>query len=396
MSITYCRVYCFIVVIILAFGCDRAQQFERFDTLNALPLDETLQGKRISVEDETDLLEVWHLINILDEYLVVFEQKQVERGMFQVFRLPELEFLYYWGYRGEGPDEFPGMVVHNSFNVSDEHLIIYDPWMSNFRSFSVTDTAFVLAEELTLSYQYGTIMNHMRRVHDSLYVVRARRPLLPRDDLSMIARLVNLVPWFQRSETEEAGREYIAFRPDQRDTLFTFGNYPESRLEGQAQWSEFHSGLIIKPDGSRFVSFYLYHNMFKILDENGDEVRAVKVNDPGLPEPSIDEDSANRIMYRSNAYTSDNYIYALAYNAPNGEIFVGAEGEEELRPSLEIWNWEGRAIYRAMFDRNVAVFTVSEKYGKLYAISPYDAHHIYEYDIPEILEFKDASDLSDR
>lgn len=343
--------YVFIYLLVSSCGNPRPEQFK---TVQALPITDTLSAKIISIEDETKLLNPLHILNVNDQYLVISEYR--ENDFLQVFRLPEVDFLYTWGSQGQGPNEFDRPPVY--FNVRDQEIIPYEDVSRNLRFYRVTDTAFVKSgKDVRLSYE-GQMdpLNRIRRINDTLFVAD------------------------YGSSMEDTNHEHIALRPGENKPLFTFGNYPETELEGFHRYGVYLKTNISKPDGLKFAAFYKNHNMFKIYNSAGEELIVIQVDDPFFPEEDKNERS---FVYRYTAWASEKYIYLLGLNGPEEKIF------EELAPtlntSLEIWDWEGRPVHRSVFDRLIHNFTVSERHGKLYAFSILNPEEIFEYDLPMVI-----------
>jgi hypothetical protein len=296
------------------------------------------------------------IINLNDRYLILNDFRP--DNFFHVFSLPGVKYLYSWGKQGRGPDEFLQNPVY--IDKNEDELIVFDGMLQTLRYFSVNDTTLIKSREVSLAYE-GQVepLNRIRRIHDTLYAVD-----------------------YGSSIQEETNHEHMALEPGEEIPLFTFGEYPNTNLEGFDRYSEFLKTNIAKPDGSRFAAFYIAHNMFKIYNSGGDLLALIEVTDPYLQNvPKNDE----RYLYRSTAWASDDYIYLLGLNAER-EIIYG-DSESPIKTSLEIWDWDGRPVYRAMFDRRIDSFTVSEKHGKIVGFSKMAGGEtmLLEYDLTDVL-----------
>lgn len=120
----------------------------------------------------------------------------------------------------------------------------------------------------------------------------------------------------------------------------------------------------------------MFYNKYNFFDHAGNLVNSFLVNDH-LFTPSGNE---SKFQYRSVKGASDSYIYAMGIHEYEQVI---EEKIETFRPSLEIWDWEGNQVYRAMFSKPIHNFTVSEKHGRIYAHSILNPYSIYEFEMPK-------------
>ncbi len=348
----------FLVIIAILFcfnSCNKHESHDEFDNtkiIKALSFDSVLKGKAIPIDNEkAELLYPLRILNLNDTYLIISDYKP--KDIFLVFRIPELEYLYGWGREGRGPDEFPVSRVRE-INQRGDELILFEPISQNLRFYAVEDTGFVKVEEQLLMYegQLGDPLYQIRRLNDSLYIAD------------------------YGTSFEDTRYEHIALRPGQEEGLFYFGRYPEVDLHNVLRYEEFLKLNAVHPNGTKFAVFYIYQNQIKIYNSHGEELKNVKIEDPYVEHEKTIGDF---FQYRTQPWATENYLYTLGLNVPREKF-----SEELIIPTLEVWNWEGRQVYRASFDRPVNGFTVSEKYGKLYAYSLQSTDEIYEYDLPEL------------
>lgn len=346
------KLYWWIVVIISS--CQNVDP-DGFEPVTALPVQDELVAEAISVEGDTELLNPFHILNADDEYLVITEVR--ENNFVHVFNLPDLQFQYSWGKNGRGPDEF--VFFPYFINQKEKELHLYDPILQQNRVYRIRDSTLENLQERSLSYtgQMGQPFNGVLRLNDRLYIADYELPF------------------------GNASHEYIALRPGESDSLFTFGDYPTTDLEDPVRYFEFKKTNIAKPDGSRFAALYVNHNKFKIFSSTGETLKAIKIQDPHLEEDR--NESENNFLYRYKGWASDSYLYFLGIYT-SSDVF-NENPDSTYAPFLEIWDWEGQPLYRAHFDRLIHAFTVSEEHGKLYGFSKHDIHHIYEYDMSEII-----------
>ncbi|MCC5905537.1 MAG: hypothetical protein JJU13_04990 [Balneolaceae bacterium] len=347
----------FLMIIGVVCACGRVDTgTELFESIPALPVADTLSAHVISFENETELLHPVRIVNVNDSYLVISDNRR--EGIFQVFNMPELEFLYSWGQTGRGPDEFLIIPV-TEINTSEENeLILYEIGLQQLRYYKVSDSAFINTDEKFLS--------HNRQIDPLTHVQKLNNGYFVAD---------------YGTSFEDTNHEYIVLAPDQQEAIFTFGKYPSTELEGPERYFKYIKTNTASHDGSKFAAFYVYHNMFKIFNSEGQKVQAKRVEDRNLTNEATISDS---FLYSTLEWASDNYLYSLGWHAEREKI---SENPESFKTSLEIWDWEGKPVYRASFDRAIHGFTVSENHGKLYGFTPLSLHEIYVYDLPDITKF---------
>jgi hypothetical protein len=346
------------VIASIIYACSFSEKYNvtiSGEALEALPIENNvLQGISIPIDNiEAELLYPLRILNLDDEFLIISDNKPEE--IFMVFRIPEVEFLYGWGREGRGPDEFPVTRIRE-INQREGEVIIFEPISQYLRFYAVKDTGFVRVEEQLLRYegQLGDPLYQVRRLNDSLYIAD------------------------YGTSFEDTSYEHIALRPGQELGLFYFGNYPVVDIHNIMRYEEFLKRNVAHPDGSKFAVFYIYHNWIKIYNSQGQEMNSIKIKDSYIDHK---KQILDFFQYRTQPWPTENFIYTLGLNVTREQF---SDELESIIPTLEIWDWEGRPVYRARFDRSVNGFTVSEKYGKLYAYSLLSPNEIYEYDLTGI------------
>ena len=310
--------------------------------------DSLLPSKVYELDMKESLYNPVRIENINDEYLLVLEF--LKEDFFRVFQLPEMNYLYAWGVNGRGPGEF--QTIPMNLQVDGDTIIPYDGISRSLKYLTVNDSTLEYVGEKELRYEgQWEPLNRIVRMNDSLYFAD------------------------YGSGMEETNAEHIAFQPNE-DSLFTFGMYPETELEGFERYSKFMKTVAAKPDGSKFAAFYLKYNLLKIYDSEGKLKYQVEVQNPYVKDEKD-------MRYRSIKAVSDSHIYALGLYESYENIYE--DRDTDLIPSLEIWDWEGNMIFRAPFDRLVHGFTISESNKKLYGFSSFSMSQIFEYDLSTVL-----------
>lgn len=268
-----------------------------------------------------------------------------------------MRHLYSFGTLSDGPEPGEFQSVPMYYNVSEDELISYDGLSRQLSFFQLKDSTISKTREVMLSYN-GQMdpLNRVRRIRDDLYFAD------------------------YGSSFENTNHEHIALEPGVEDSLFTFGRYPESELEGFERYGQFMKENVVKPDGTRFATFYFRYNALKIFTSEGKRIEAIKVNDPFI-EDRLTE-ATDDFMFRTTAAASDNFIYTLGYYTSRENI---SSPNRSSTTFFEVWNWDGEPVYRASFDRFIDNFTVSESHHKIYAYNKSVDDTLFEYSLPQEL-----------
>lgn len=315
----------------------------------ARPFEDTLiVSKVVTLDDYSELFRPFRIRNLNNNYIIVSEL--LPENIFKVFKLPNMNFLYAWGNQGQGPNEFrgiPGEIITN-----EDDLIIYDVVNRKLRTFEVNDsTSYQTKSEILYYKNQLDPLNRIRRINDTLYFMD------------------------YGTSIEKTNKEYVALKPNKEDTLFTFGEYPDSELKDHDRYFKFLKTNLSKPDGSLFATFYLYQNKIKIYNNSGEIVKHIEINDDYLS-----SEKSSDVIYRSAAWSSDKFIYVLGLNQSSEDLYENPDST--LKTSIEIFDWKGNQVYRAKFDRLINGFTVSEEYSSVYAYSISEPRKLYVYELP--------------
>lgn len=343
------KIFKILILIALSFGCSLKENQNIIE--KALPFEDTLVASEIvALSDNSELLRPFRILNVNDNYLVISELLPVK--IFKVFELSSAKFLYIWGKQGRGPNEF--RAIPGDIMTSGNDLIIYDPIINKLRTFEVKDSSVIPKKDMILSYKDQLDpLNRIQRMNDTLFFVD------------------------YGTSIEKSNKEHVALKPNEEDTLFTFGEYPDSELKETERYFNFLKTNISKPDGSLFVVFYLYQNVIKIYNTKGDLVREIKIADTYIPHQQTED-----YLYRSAASASEKYIYTLGLNNSSENLYESSDSVHKT--SVEIFNWNGNQLYRAKFDRLISGFTISEKHSKIYAYSILEPQKLFIYDLPKL------------
>lgn len=337
-------------MLLICLGFISCSLINKDEIVQAIDYDTDLNSEIYSY-NKVSLLSLADIVNVADEYLVISDSDT--EGFIKVFKLPELEYLYSWGRQGRGPNEFE-FIPLNEINTDGNNIIFYDFGNRTLRKYEVNDTSLISISDVPLSFDGQThTLTGITKVKEDLYIAENGASF----DNDMF--------------------EFIALEPGVDQPLFYFGRFPETQLTGFEKLYEYLKTTRSSSDGNKIAASYDYHNRIKIFDNEGNLLNDFIVKDPEAPQPR----ESQKFQYRSLKKSTDNYLYFMGMFEYEEKI---DENLENFRTSFEQWDWSGNQIYRAKFDTPIHNFTVSEKYGKIYAYSVLDMSNIYVFDLPDL------------
>ena len=209
-------------------------------------IDAKLKGKVVSIDN---FLYIPSKLLVTDDHLIVYDDK--EEGIFNVFRLPALNFLFSYGKKGKGPDEFQFIDV-STMKSADQGIDFLD--YPVFKSFEVgDDKRLVLKDKFNLDFLNVQDINRICKLNDNLYVINHFDPI------------------------NEPEKEHLLFSREKLSPIALFGKFP--KLGKDLQTYEANEQFYLKsPVASaakeRFMTFYYRVNRAKLYDFRG---RLIKV-----------------------------------------------------------------------------------------------------------------------
>jgi hypothetical protein len=300
-------------------------------------------------------------IYTVDDKLIVYDNSI--NNIFKVFKLPEMEFLYSWGTKGQGPNEFIN-ITDNSMHIYKNKLEILD-WQ-NLKVFQIQNDAFRLVEQHNLP-SLGTPINQLVRINDSIYFA----------DNSMINK-------------EEF--EHVILNVKSQKVIGKFGEYSDDGLifknVSERYLASSKSNTVSLING-KFSTFYYKFNRFKIYGLDGKFLKSIVLDIDKSKDFSLKSENDN-IIFFADPLAIDNYIYVLFINKSKDEI------ENDLtnyKPKIQIWDWEGNPILEYVLDKPITAFYVSKWNRKLYGVSFFNMDEIYEFDLPDSLFLKNEKPI---
>lgn len=144
----------------------------------------------------------------------------------------------------------------------------------------------------------------------------------------------------------------------------------------------------------RLAIFYHLQKQMKIVDFDGNPIRSVAVDIPPFLnyETMSFSNEWGKYVYYTDCYADNDYIYALCLNEKRGRYMsdIGKKNSE-----IHIFDWEGDLIRIIRCDRPLTCFTVSEKYGEIYASSIKYPDYLFRFPIPGPTAASDTQPATD-
>lgn len=274
------------------------------------------------------LLSVTRLF-IAHDILIAYEQRK--DTLFSFWKLPECQYLFSAGTKGQGPDDF--LMLDKVFFETDNGFKTFEISSNKVKEVKIDSTGRLnLLAEQRLDVEQMPL-NRFTFLSDNSYCFL--------------------------SDNEEY--EYTLL--DKEHHLRSFSPYPKMLDKGKDEDNAFlyNKLLVSKPDGERFAAFYVYIKMLRIYNKDGE-----MLNELVMDKPVNTVDDGRRPIY-----------YSQFPSATNQYIYVLDESKDEEK--MEVWSWDGTPIIRYLLDKKIDAFAVSEKYNVIYAINKDRDDVIYTY-----------------
>lgn len=264
--------------------------------------------------------------------LVAYQQRN--DTMFSFWNIPECNYLFEAGNRGEGPDDF--MMLDRVFQETQYGFKTFEIASNKVKEVAVDPNGtFKTVSIKQLNVEQRGLNRFLFLANDSYCFV---------------------------SDKEEY--EYVLL--DKNGTIQYFGSYPEGLLEKDAEDLNrfiYNKLTVSNPKGDKFAAFYAYVKLCRIYNSEGKLLKEIMLEQP---QKNVTEDK--KIYYSSYPYADENYIYVLT--------------DKEEGRVLEVWDWEGIPKAHYLLDKSVNCIAMSSANGKLYAVCQNREDVVYIYSIP--------------
>jgi hypothetical protein len=327
-------------IVFLLTNCNGAEE-----KIDMIELPEQTKLKSSITKIQGFILEPYHMI-ILDNLLIICDND--DKNYFKVFHLPGLEYLYSWGTKGRGPDEF--LYLHHDYmKVLDDNI------------FEVLDNGTIKGikvyydrMELVYSHKLPTLknpINRLQKVKDSIYFI---------DNIDGTDNMEHCIIDIRKNVI-----------------LSYFGEYPKTKIEGFKKNMNYQ--LFVKDNASnnqlgKFVSFYSHFNLIKIYNINGSLLRTVRLKDVDH-EVKRFNDVVDRLYYLT-PYSSNDFFSIMKFNMFQREF---TDDLSNVCPNLLIFDWEGAIIGNFKLDKPIVKYAINNNRRVMYGIAGYAFDEICVY-----------------
>jgi len=280
-------------------------------------------------------------IVLLDDVLITIDSKADKH--FNVFQLPDYEYIGSYINRGRGPNE--EIFIHSNISKINKNKFIYSSYFTHVKkaAFNKEENKIEILESFSLPTPLHEIQ-HAFWLDGKIY---------------------------GRHRNESKNKEFVKFNPDD-NTFSVFGpSFPEldENISLEKRRAFFSPGFTVKPDKTLIACTYNNLPILRIINTDGTLKRDMRFNND-LPfphgllrsNPSISDLDNKQHNYFDRSSTGK-YIYALYWGVLEGERHGPdrRDGPFELDYSNEIhvWDWDGNPVKKIVLDRKIRSFDVT-------------------------------------
>jgi hypothetical protein len=284
---------------------------------------------------KSDSIFVDEIIDIRDWISVdnqIIIQTSVVDTLFYSYLLPEFQFYYMFGRRGQGTVEY---IYPKLATDGKKKLYLYDNAKKKFVEFALSEKGFVVVNTIDVSTHI--LVDKMLTVNDALFCIKESYP----DEIKFVIFSI------ENNKFEKISEYKI-----------------ESDLKGETSENDF----LITNYKERMATFYIHKKQIRLYQLN--EKKKMKETFTLL---ATRKENKNIFHYSDLCCTSQ-YIFAL-YQGLDPDLLKSGD-----RSTIEIYNWDGKLIKTLKADRIINRIIVNENINCIYAISPYESEYIYKYE----------------
>ena len=287
---------------------------------------------------------------ICEDKLVLYHMKK--DTLFDIFQLPDCEFLYSAGIIGMGPNDFINIDVR-SFRPTPNGFLFYDTGVKILKEVFIKENSLFIDNENRKHFETDHMpVNGFTKLNDSLYF------------------------YFGDMNNKEVEYALYNYNSQTEYTSITYPNWAKKQTLDQLPIFTYMKNVVTKPDGEFFVSFYTYFKRLRIYDQMGVLCNDIKVEIPPFNN-NIETNTEERLLsYYGYPKTVGDYIYVFCKNAKYKNMF------EVSTTELQVWKWDATPVATYDLGVNLTHFAISEKYHKIYAVDSQHEECFYVFDLP--------------
>lgn len=340
-------------------GCTAGEKYsDSFAQPIPLPVDSIKINQIVQVEDWTKAGDKALIFSPLTE------------AVFYVYKLPEFRFLYSFGQKGEGPDDYSEFMRLAEGNLMNDDLYVYDNG-----SMSGPVSVIALSDN---SYTQRRVRGVRKGFN---YIV---------SDSVWIGYYPQTVDWKDMSV-----RGYMSLWDKQGENIWELpllshtGQFSISYRDPQNKSGiEIQGGVYnragVATNGKKLVIYYpdVFRMEFYKLNPDGTlEFGKYIGEDYTLEELNkIDMSGRKKGEVLTLLRGTQDYIYAFTYGYNND-----GDGRKPVKSYLEIYNWDGKGIAKYDLGRYFDKYIVDEKVRKIFCYNTeFDFDYVYvcDYKLP--------------
>lgn len=325
-------------LLLLLCGCRGSDNTETI-TIDKFPISKRLKGEFLILDTTPSCP---NKITLIDTLVILKNMKwSCDNAYFYVYHRDDLSFLGSFGNEGRGPEEFTNPKLSGQAELNDKMIgiWIYNPVDRELRLINIGESCrqsnTKTVQTITAPSDAGAPLSIFHLKNNELVgtsISRNGRLFYQRGDK-------NTIEWVQYAPSVKRA----PFDPDQLHNLYS-------------------NTTRIKPDGTRIVAALQLFKRIDIFDSKTNLLLTIAFED-SPEDPEFFTNSENPVpddlmIYYTDLYLTDNYIYALNSNVT--QKIASAEINNDLS-EIHVFSWEGAPTALYKLDRFIGSFVVDEK-----------------------------------
>ncbi len=337
----------FIIFVFIAYlSCSNDADSNLLEIAKFQKINDTLKAKEVKTEGY--LFRTPRIV-LSTNKLVVYDD--IEEKMFKIFSYPEVNYLFSWGNKGNGPNEI-NRVDPPSLNSTNNGFEFLDG--NIFRKYEFDSINKVrLIERIEIKPPDPTPINGFCNLSDSRFII------------------ANFLE-------ENGNYEHILINSSGKMIKY-FGSYPKDDIvfrDFYDKYRYYNKSLVANPSGPQVMAFYMKQNRIKLYNKNGKLLKEVilKNNNKGDKSKKINDG----VITFANPIGTHDYVYVLYANSSKKEII---DNPDTYNPELQIWDWYGNFLNRFILNKPIIAFCISEKDKRIYGVDIDGGSRLFEFNL---------------
>ena len=279
----------------------------------------------------------------------------MDENIFKVYSYPEVEYLYTWGNKKEGPEN-TGFI--NSGTLSTHNSLVNYVSTTTLKSIDFNSSnPNILDQRIGLSAAQGPL-NGFCRLSDSVFLADIFDPYI------------------------NAKKEHRILYPNEK-VGEVFGDFPDEGInfdEYIHKVSYYQKSTVANPSKERIASFYFRIPKLKIYDYQTNLIKEVNLdaNRKNVHERDLKFPDHDFIYFAGPKATKD-FIYILYVNADKSKVL---DFSNSYQPAILKFNWDGNLLESYSLDRPIVSFAISPDNKKIYGVHIGNGDSIIEFELP--------------